>query len=247
MLSQRCKCRRSKSIQSEVALRKVFPVAITATLLLPLTVIASQEAVDQAVWSVAQNAQSLSFKAGTRRGELASCELIYSYPYRDQRAYKGAPLIVRGSVNSNFFKDKTFNYLLKVTPFKLLFDVKTKEFSYKVLTPAAASMKINGQTIQSYQTAEFKCEDEGWCVGYAGKAADMGLSFIKTSLDTVPFDAQIFFSASKGGFDESFKLSELKSEDTKKTNEQLRYEFSQCLLSLVQRQMDSSNENSSKR
>jgi hypothetical protein len=204
-----------------------------------LNALASQEAVDQAVWSVAQDAQSLSFRAGTRQGELASCELIYSYPYRDQRAYKGAPLIVRGSVNSNFFKDKTFNYLLKVTPIRLLFDVKTKEFSYKVLTPAAASMKISGRSIQDFKTAELQCEDKGLCVGYAGKPSDAGLSLIKASLDTVPFDAQIYFSASRNGFDESFKLSDLKPEDPKKTNEQLRYEFSQCLLDLVQRQMDS--------
>ena len=74
-------------------------------------------------------------------------------------------------------------------------------------------------------------------MAYAGKADDAGLSLIKTSLDTVPFDAQIFFSASKNGFDESFKLSELKPEDPKKSNEQLRYEYSQCLLNLVQKQM----------
>ena len=204
-----------------------------------LCAMASQEAVDQAVWSVAQKAQDLSFKAGTRQGELASCELVFSYPYIDNRAYKGAPLIVRGSVNSNYFKDKTFNYLLKVTPIRLLFDVKTREFSYKVLTPAAASMKINGQTMQSYKIQEFTCEDKGFCVAYAGKPADAGLSLIKTSLDKTPFDAQIFFSANKNGFDESFRLSELKPEDLKKTNEQMRHEFSQCLFDLVQKQMDS--------
>lgn len=201
--------------------------------------LASQSALDQAVWSVAQNAQDLLFTAGTRQGELASCELNFSYPYVDHRAYKGAPLIVRGSVNSNFFKDKPFNYLLKVTPIRLLFDAKSREFSYKVLTPAAASMKINGQVIQSYKIKEFTCEDKGFCVAYAGKPADAGLSLIKTSLDKTPFDAEIFFSASKNGFDESFKLSELKPEDPKKTNEQIRYEFSQCLLDLVQKQMDS--------
>ena len=212
-------------------------VALTFVSAHALYATASQEAVDQAVWSVAQKAQDRSFKAGTRQGELASCELVFSYPYIDNRAYKGAPLIVRGSVNSNYFKDKTFNYLLKVTPIRLLFDVKSREFSYKVLTPAAASMKINGQTIQSYKIQEFACEDKGLCVAYAGKADDAGLSLIKTSLDTVPFDAQIFFSASKNGFDESFKLSELKPEDPKKSNEQLRYEYSQCLLNLVQKQM----------
>lgn len=200
---------------------------------------ASQEAVDQAVWSVAQKAQDLSFKVGTRQGELASCELIFSYPYIDNRAYKGAPLIVRGSVNSNYFKDKTFNYLLKVKPIRLMFDVKSREFSYKVLTPAAASMKINGQTMQSHKIQEFTCEDKGFCVAYAGKPADAGLSLIMASLDKTPFDAQIFFSASKNGLDESFKLSELKPEDPKRSNEQMRHEFSQCLLDLVQKQMDS--------
>lgn len=70
---------------------------------------ASQDAVDQAVWSVAQNAQDLTFRAGTRQGELASCELLFSYPYRDFRAYKGAPIIVRGSVNSNYMNGKPFN------------------------------------------------------------------------------------------------------------------------------------------
>lgn len=206
--------------------------------LLSVSAIASQDAVDQAVWGAAQNAQDLTFKAGTRQGEFASCELVFSYPYIDHRAYKGAPLIVRGSVNSNFFKDKPFNYLLKVTPIRLLFDVKSREFSYKVLTPAAASMKINGQIMQSYKIQEFTCEDKGFCVAYSGKPADAGLSLIKTSLDKTPFDAEIFFSASKNGFDESFKLSELKPEDPKRTNEQIRYEFSQCLLDLVQKQID---------
>ncbi|WP_396189688.1 hypothetical protein [Flavobacterium sp.] len=200
---------------------------------------ASQDAVDQAVWSVAQNAQDLSFRQGTRQGEFASCELIYSYPYRDHRAYKGAPLIVRGSISSNLIQNKPFNYLLKVVPIRLVFDPKTKEFGHLVLAPEAASMKVNGQTMKPYLVQSFKCEDRGLCVGYAGKPTDAGLLLIMTSLDTVPFDAQIFFSASKNGFDESFKLSDLKPEDPKKTNEQLRYEFSQCLLNLVQKQMDS--------
>lgn len=208
-------------------------------LLLPSIGLASQEAVDQAVWSVAQNAQDLSFRAGTRQGELASCELIYSYPYRDYRGHKGAPLIVRGSINSNYFKDKTFNYLLKVVPIRLIFDPKSKEFGHLVLAPAEASMKINGQGLESYRLNTFKCEDKGLCVSYAGKAADAGLSLMKASLDTMPFDAQIFFSASKNGFDESFRLSDLKPENPKKSNEQLRYEFSQCLLGLVEKQMES--------
>ena len=206
---------------------------------LSVCVFASQDAVDQAVWSIAQNAQDLSFRAGTKQGELASCELVFSYPYRDYRAHKGAPIIVRGSVNSNHFKDKVFNYLLKVTPVRLLFDAKTKEFTYNVLTPAAASMKINGADVEGYRITSFECEDKGYCVSYAGKPSDSGLSLIKTSLDKVPFDAQIFFSANKNGFDESFKLSVLKPEDPKKSNEMLRYEFSQCLLDLVQKQMDS--------
>lgn len=208
------------------------------TSLLPVTAFASQEAVDQAVWSVAQKAQDLSFRTGTRQGELASCELVFSYPYRDYRARKGAPIIVRGSVNSNYFKGKTFNYLLKVMPIRLVFDVNTKQFSNQVLTPAAASMKINGVSVEANRVATMECEDKGLCVGYAGKPADAGLALMKTSLDTVPFDAQIFFSASKDGFDESFKLSDLKPEDLKKSNEQMRYEFSQCLLDLVQKQMD---------
>lgn len=212
-----------------------LPAALSA---LSLCANASQEAVDQAVWSVAQNAQDLKFKAGTRQGELASCELVFSYPYRDHRAYKGAPLIVRGSVSSNLLKDKPFNYLLKVVPIRLTFDPKTKEFGNVVLAPALASMKINEQSMTSYLVQTFQCEDKGLCVGYAGKPTDAGFSLIKASLDTVPFDAQIYFSASKNGFDESFKLSELKPEDTKKTNEQVRYEFSQCLLNLVQKQMD---------
>lgn len=198
---------------------------------------ASQEAVDQAVWSVAQKAQDLTFRTGTRQGELASCELIYSYPYRDHRAYKGAPLIVRGSISSNLVKDKTFNYLLKVLPIRLTFDTKGNQFSYSVLAPAVASMKVNGQGMGAYQIQTFECEDKGLCVGYAGKPSDAGLSLIKTSLDVVPFDAQIFFSATKNGFDESFKLSELRPEDPKKSNEQIRYEFSQCLLNIVEKQM----------
>lgn len=205
---------------------------------LSVAAIASQEAVDQAVWSAAQNAQDLTFKAGTRQGEFASCELVFSYPYRDYRAYKGAPLIVRGSVSSNLLSNKPFNYLLKVVPIRLTFDTKTKKFDHVVLAPAVASMKVNGQSMATYLIQTFKCEDKGLCVGYAGKPADAGLSLIKTSLDTVPFDAQVFFSASKDGFDESFKLSDLKPEDPKKSNEMLRYEFSQCLLNLVQKQMD---------
>lgn len=212
-------------------------VALTFVSAHGLCAFASQDAVDQAVWSVAQNAQDLTFRAGTRQGELASCELIFSYPYRDFRAYKGAPIIVRGSVNSNYMNGKPFNYLLKVVPIRLTFDAKTKQFGKTVLKPAAASMRINGKAVDSYRISTFECEDKGLCVGYAGKPADAGLSLIKESLDTVPFEAQIFFAASKNGFDESFKLSELKPEDPKKSNEQLRYEYSQCLLNLVQKQM----------
>jgi hypothetical protein len=134
---------------------------------------------------------------------------------------------------------KPFNYLLKVVPIRLTFDPKTKQFGKTVLKPAAASMRINGNAVESYKISTFECEDNGLCVGYAGKPADAGLSLIKESLDTVPFEAQIFFAANKNGFDESFKLSDLKPEDPKKSNEMLRYEFSQCLLDLVQKQMDS--------
>lgn len=208
-------------------------------LLFPSFVIASQDVIDQAVWSVAQNAQDLTFNAGTRQGEFASCELVFSYPYRDYRAYKGAPLIVRGSVSSNLLSNRPFNYLLKVVPIRLTFDTKTKKFDHVVLAPAVASMKVNGQSMAPYLIQTFKCEDKGLCVGYSGKPADAGLSLMQASLDAMPFDAQIFFSASKNGFDESFRLSDLKPENPKKSNEQLRFEFSQCLLGLVDKQMES--------
>ena len=157
----------------------------------------------------------------TSGGKLTSCELEFGNIYRDIRSQSGKPVIISGSFSLIYVKDKSnLGTFLKIVPSVL--DVRTEKWTQTY--PEYLDFKINKKSLEKFRITDFKCgsEERGRCIGYG----DPKLDVIKTLISVIPFNGDIVFSLTKGGYDNSFTLSNLLPQ---KESLKVREEFNSCM------------------
>ncbi len=138
----------------------------------------------------------------TTEGKLASCELEFQYAYKDFRAKKGALINTTGSFSAMYFSEKTPSYSLKVNAHQL--DLLSEQ-KWQPLEPAYTNIKFKNIDFSKYKTIDFTCETGGKCTGYSDNNLKLNLDLASLK----EFEPEIFFSLSKGGYDNLLKLSTL--------------------------------------
>ncbi|QWD76638.1 hypothetical protein ICV32_02955 [Polynucleobacter sp. MWH-UH24A] len=157
----------------------------------------------------------------TRGGSLTSCELEFGNIYRDIRSQSGKPVIVSGSFSLIYMREKSnLGTLLKIVPSVL--DVRTEKWTQTY--PEYLDIKVNKSSLEKFKITDFKCgsEDRGRCVGYGDPKFDV----IKTVTSVIPFNGEVVFSLTKGGYDNSFTLSNLLPQ---KESIKVREDFNNCM------------------
>ena len=138
----------------------------------------------------------------TTEGKLASCELEFQYAYKDFRAKNGALINTTGSFAAMYSSEKTPSYSLKLNAYQL--DLLSEK-KWNSIEPAYTNIKFKNIDFSKYKTIDFTCESGGRCSGY-------GDNNLKLNLDLASlkeFEPEIYFSLSKGGYDNLLKLSTL--------------------------------------
>jgi len=178
------------------------------------------------LWKHIDKTPNLTFEIISRGGEFSGCELVFYYPYRDFRALKGEPVIVKGSVSAFYQKGKVFGTLVKVLPQRIQF--KDGKAEWVAQSNIFAAVRINGKSMEKYRLAASPCELGGICVAYGDK---QGVEYLEETLKTVPYDADIFFRYSKDGIDQRITLSELTTNQDKP--QKVRMSFNTCVTQIV--------------
>ena len=193
---------------------------------------AASTAFDQQIWAAMDGKSNLSFNRVTRGGEFSGCELVFEYPYQDSRALKGKPIYLVGGISSLYFKGKNLGFMLKVRANEMMPSNSPNGMTAKAITPAVAGMHVNGNSMAGSVKKSQECEQKGQCVVYfPGPSPDQFSTFMDMVFSQQAFDAEVFWSLTKGGMDNKFKLSELKVE--KGTNQELRKQYTQCLWEIT--------------
>lgn len=138
----------------------------------------------------------------TTEGKLASCELEFQYAYKDFRAKKGALINTTGSFSAMYFSEKTPSYSLKVNAHQL--DLLSEQ-KWQSIEPAYTNIKFKNIDFSKYKTVDFACETGGKCTGYSDNSLKLNLDLASLK----EFEPELFFSLSKGGYDNALKLSTL--------------------------------------
>ncbi len=157
----------------------------------------------------------------TSGGKLKSCELEFGNIYRDIRSQSGKPVIISGSFSLIYVREKSnLGTFLKIVPSVL--DVRTEKWTQTY--PEFLDFKINKNSLEKFRITDFRCgsEERGRCIGYG----DPKLDVIKTLISVIPFNGDVVFSLTKGGYDNSFTLSNLLPQ---KESLKVREEFNSCM------------------
>lgn len=214
-------------------IRRLGGVAIVAMgIVFAPAVGAVQSAFDQQVWSAIEGQSNLTFNRITKGGEFEGCELVFEYPYQDVRAKQGKPIFMVGGISSHYIKGKNMGFMLKLRANEMLPSANKAGLVTQAITPAEAGMLVNGKSMKGFKIARQECEQKGQCVIYfPGDGAQQFADFMETAISAPAFNAEVFWSLTKNGMDNKFKLSELKVE--KGTNQELRTQFAQCLWEIT--------------
>lgn len=223
-----------------MSIRRIGHVVIIAlSVFLAPAVGAVQSAFDQQIWAAIEGQSNLTFNRITKGGEFAGCELVFEHPYQDVRAKQGKPIFMVGGISSHYFKGKNLGFMLKLRANEMMPSNNQAGLVTKAITPAEAGMLVNGRSMNGFKVSRQECEQKGQCVIYfPGNGSQQFADFMETALSAPAFNAEVFWSLSKNGMDNKFKLSELKVE--KGTNQELRAQFTQCLweiTSLIERDL----------
>lgn len=194
--------------------------------------LAAPSAFDQKIWSAIEGQSNLTFNRITTGGEFSGCELVFEYPYQDTRALQGKPIYIVGGISSHYFKGKNLGFMLKVRANEMLPSNTPNGMTTKAITPPVAGMLLNGKSMAGAVKKSVECEQKGQCVIYfPGEGAEQFSSFMDMVFSQPALDAEVFWSLTKGGMDNKFKLSELKV--AQGTNLELRKQFTQCLWEIT--------------
>lgn len=158
--------------------------------------------VTQQVFDELTKQNFVKFNRVTTEGKLASCELEFQYAYKDFRAKNGALIYTTGSFSSMYSSEKTPSYSLKLNAYQL--DL-LGEKKWNSIEPAYTNIKFKNIDFGKYKTIDFTCESGGRCSGYSDSKLKLNIDMASLK----EFEPEIYFSLSKGGYDNLLKLSTL--------------------------------------
>ena len=193
----------------------------------------NQSQINDAVWLQigSDTYTNLTFNEITKSGSFAGCEVVYRYVYRDYRSRNGEPVILIGSISSNYVKGvAVFGLFLKVQA--RVFDLSGKDVQIKSIQPHFATMVIGKTNLDKYRTTKFTCEDGGYCAAYASAHV---VEFIKTVFSQTPFNPEILLNLSPNGMDSKFRLSDIE-QNGKPPNSEMD-KFTMCLTKVLEEQL----------
>lgn len=144
----------------------------------------------------------VKFNRVTTEGKLASCELEFQYAYKDFRAKNGALIYTTGSFSEMYSSEKIPSYSLKLNAYQL--DLLSEK-KWNSIEPAYTNIKFKNIDFSKYKTIDFTCESGGRCSGYSDSKLKLNIDLASLK----EFEPEIYFSLSKGGYDNLLKLSTL--------------------------------------
>ncbi len=183
-----------------------------------------QEAVNNYLFEELTKKNFVKLNRVTKEGNLESCELEFQYVYRDNRARLGAPVFLTGSFSSTWTSGKIPGYMYKINANE--FSIKDRKFH--VFAPEFIDISVAGESFKAHKSIDFICETGGRCVGFYDKSLNINL----VVASTVPFDAQLMWSLTKGGLDNSVFISKIG--DRKKTQQELM-SFNLCNNEIIEK------------
>jgi len=189
----------------------------------------SKSQVNDIVWEQFSSSNALTFNEITKSGNFAGCELVYRYIYRDYRGREGEPVILVGSLTSNYIKGKAFSLFLKVQPQVL--ELIGNSAQLKSIPIHFATLKIGSNNLDKFRVSKFACEGGGYCAGYASPKPD----FMEVTLSKFPIDPDIYITLTPNGIDSRFKLSDIKDNGIKPTS--LMDKFTACVAKVLEEQL----------
>lgn len=190
----------------------------------------SKSQINDAIWEKLGSETNLTFSEITKSGQFAGCEIVYRYVYRDYKSRNGEPVILTGSITSNYIKGKVFGLFLKIQPHVI--DLGGKEAKLKLIQPSFATLMVGKNNLDKFRYTKFTCEDGGYCAGYA--SSNM-MQFMDIVFSQLPFNPEILITLAPDGMDSKFKLSDIK-QNGKPPNSEVD-KFTMCLTKVLDEQI----------
>ncbi len=182
--------------------------------------------VENMVFENLQKDNFLKLNRVTSGGKLTSCELEFGHVYKDFRSQSGKPVIVSGSYSLMYVREKK-NVITTIKVVPTVIDVRTEKMIQTY--PEYLDFQINKKSLGKFLITDFKCgtENRGRCLGYG----DNNLSVLKTVTSVLPFNGDVVFSLTKGGYDNTFTLSNLLPP---KESNKVRGELNTCMSEILE-------------
>jgi hypothetical protein len=190
----------------------------------------SRSQINDAIWDKIGSDTNLTFGEITKSGQFAGCEVVYRYVYRDYRSRNGEPVILTGSVSSNYMKGKVFGLFLKVQPHVV--DLSGKDAQIKSIQPSFATLMVGKSNLDKFRVTKFTCEEGGYCAGYASSNMKQ---FMEVVFSQLPFNPEILITLTPNGMDSKFRLSDIK-QNGKPPNSEMD-KFTMCLTKVLDEQI----------
>jgi hypothetical protein len=141
----------------------------------------------------------LEFKEITSKGELSACSLEFGYVYRDHQRFEGNLVMLAGSWNQMYVKDKNNGYSLKLVA--KLADVKKNSVNF--INPKFLDLLISNTSISKYQILQNVSDNESLFQGYGDGKFVIAKSIAEGNLK----GSRLRFSFSTAGFDKDVEFS----------------------------------------
>jgi hypothetical protein len=195
---------------------------------------ASQQEFDRTLGESAEDVSFLAFEGETTLGKATRCQLQYRLVRKEALAAGNAPQIVQGSVTSDYYKDRTINFILNIQPVRVDVNPSTRQARSTTVNPQFATLKINGLEIEKYKIAKVDCES-GLCFAFSPTTGDEIVAMVKAVYARPVFDAEVVYAFDKAQANDSFKLSSIRANVG--NNGEARKDFTSCLQEILKREI----------
>ena len=168
----------------------------------------------------------LKFTRLTSENEIASCEIEFQKIVSYTRNAKKEIHVVKGSLNSHYFKEKYQTVVsLKVNPLKLIEEKLNTEEVWQKQKPYFSTIIYSGTNLNQFKYADFECETGGSCIAYSD---DKKLKMSEALTNFKNNNTKIIFNFEKGSYDRVVDLTKIS-----KDFEDIRLKFAQCHLEIL--------------
>ena len=195
----------------------------------------SQKALEDEIRSTADELSFLEFASESSWGQTSRCQLQFRVAGKDNPFKSEATQIVQGSVTSDYYKDKTVNFVLNIQPLRLEVNPASKQASSRTAMPKSTALVVNGLNLNPYKLDNVPC-DAGLCIAYAPKTGNEILEFIKAIQSKPIFDAEVGYSIEFNQDMQSIRLSNITAHGI--TNSEVRTQFTACLKELMKKEIE---------